>query len=102
VADVAVLAAGGTGAGTARAWAAGALAKLLDGLKAEFALLVVDLPPADHAGFVPPLAGLLDGALLVVEAERTRGEAARRQKDLLAAAGARLLGAVLNKNRRFL
>jgi Mrp family chromosome partitioning ATPase len=43
----------------------------------------------------------LDGVLLVIAAEGTRREAVQREKDLLAQANARLLGAVLNKWRRY-
>jgi Mrp family chromosome partitioning ATPase len=81
-------------------WAAPQLPEVLKTLRAEFSLVIVDFPPPDHASFVGRLASLLDGILLVVEAERIRADAARRQKELLVRANARFLGAVLVKERQ--
>jgi Mrp family chromosome partitioning ATPase len=100
VANLAVLAAGAAGARLARIWAAPALAEVFKTLRAEFSLIVVDMPPPDRASFVGRLASLLDGVLLVVEADCIRADVARRQKDLLARAKARLLGVVLTKQKQ--
>ena len=69
---------------------------MLQALRAEFDLIVLDLPTADSSDCFA-LAGLLDGVLLVVESERTRCEVASRAKRRLTDAHANLLGVVLNK-----
>ena len=61
------------------------------------ALVIFDLPPARQASCLSRLAAALDGVLLVVEAEAVRWEAAVRVKELLNRAGARIVGALLNK-----
>jgi capsular exopolysaccharide synthesis family protein len=76
------------------------LPERIDQMTSRFELVVFDMPPATDAGSVIPLAGLLDGIILVVEAERVRREVVRRAKELLVRAEARLLGVVLNKRRQ--
>lgn len=66
---------------------------------ADYDLVVFDLPPAQDLSSCLTVAAMLDGVLLVVEAERTAGDAALRSKRRLAAAGAKLLGVILNKGR---
>jgi Mrp family chromosome partitioning ATPase len=71
---------------------------LMTELRAEFELLVFDLPTLStqtpiHSG------SFLDGVLLVVEAGRVEWQTAQRATTSLKAAGATLLGAVLNKRR---
>jgi Mrp family chromosome partitioning ATPase len=100
VPNLAILPSGAGEALPAQVWAAPQLPEVLKTLRVEFSLVVVDLPPPDHASLVGRLASLLDGILLVVEAERIRADAARRQKELLVRANARLLGAVLAKERQ--
>lgn len=68
-------------------------------LRNEFDLVVFDLPPAGDAG-ADRLAAMLDGVLLVIEAERVRWQAALRTKEHLLRGDARLLGAVLNKRQQ--
>jgi protein-tyrosine kinase len=76
-----------------------ALSGLVDELKNEFELVVFDLPPAG-AAFAPlRLAELMDGVLLVVEAERDSWEDARRVRDFLSHCKVRLAGTVLNGYR---
>ncbi len=65
-------------------------------LRQGYGLIVVDLPPVDSLGCWLPLAGQLDGALLVVAAERISRQAAWRATTQLHGAGVRLRGAVLN------
>jgi Mrp family chromosome partitioning ATPase len=100
VPNLAILTSGAGDASPAQVWAAPQLPDVLKTLRAEFSLVVVDLPPPDQASFVSRFASLLDGILLVVEAERIRADAARRQKELLMRANARFLGAVLAKERQ--
>jgi len=70
---------------------------LVEALKADFDLVLFDMPPVEHASCAIRLASLLDGVLLVVEAERTAWEVAQRSKQLLTRDNIHLLGAVLNK-----
>jgi Mrp family chromosome partitioning ATPase len=99
VAGLSVLSAGQAGADLLSVYDAPGLTRLLDLLKEEFALVVLDLPPTQqHA--TAALAGLLDGVVLVVEAERTRLERVRHEKERLERQ-AHLLGVVLNKLREY-
>lgn len=101
VANLSILAAGAAEKCSVRALAASSFAELVAGLQKSFVLIVVDLPSIEVGGFTMQMASSLDGVLLVVEAERVHGEVARRRKELLAQADARLLGVVLNKQRRY-
>ena len=74
---------------------------LLQALTGEFDLLIVDLPPLDAAGALE-WAPLLDGTLLVVEAERVRWQVAARGIALLEQAGGHVLGTVINKRRDYI
>jgi len=75
------------------------LRPIIDQLTADHELVIFDLPPVNALSPCPMIASLLDGVLLVVEAERTGGDAALRGKRQLSAAHAKLLGVVLNKGR---
>jgi Mrp family chromosome partitioning ATPase len=76
---------------------AGRIHDLLEGLENDFGFVVVDLPAVESSlCFVA--AGLLNGVLLVMEAERTRGHVAARAKQRLIDANANLLGVILNKH----
>ncbi len=75
--------------------------QLLQSLESEFSLIVVDLPTIESSlCFVA--SGLLNGVLLVMEAERTRSEIAARAKQRLLDAGASILGVILNKHPQHL
>jgi Mrp family chromosome partitioning ATPase len=71
----------------------------VDGIKSKYGLVVVDLPATREKGGPPPAAEWIDEFVLVVEAERTRIQAAQRTKDALERTGVRLAGVVL-ANRR--
>jgi Mrp family chromosome partitioning ATPase len=102
LANLTVLAAGlPAGAPGRLAQALDALPGALQALQSDFELVVLDLPACSAGPLTARLAGQLDGVLLVIAAEGTRREAVQREKDLLAQANARLLGAVLNKWRRY-
>lgn len=77
------------------------LPDVLKTFKADFPLIIFDLPAVGQTSAALRLAGLLDGILLVVEAERVRYEVARRVRETLARSNARLFGAVLNKRRQY-
>lgn len=65
-------------------------------LHQEFGLVIVDLPTVAQ-GVPAGLGTLLDGLLLIVEAERIRWQVAQRTASLLTTAGVNLLGVVMNK-----
>ena len=74
---------------------------LLHALSAEFDLVTVDLPPLDVAGALE-WAPLLDGIVLVVEAECVRWQVAARGIALLEQTGGQVLGTVINKRRDYI
>jgi succinoglycan biosynthesis transport protein ExoP len=74
---------------------------LLDVWKRTYSFTVFDMPPVLEENSAVRLAGLLDGVILVVEAERARWEVVQRAKGLLEQAKANMLGVVLNKRRYY-
>jgi Mrp family chromosome partitioning ATPase len=66
-------------------------------LRKEFTYILIDTPPINGYAEATSLGKIADGAIMILEANRTRREAALRAKGALNAAGVRLLGAVLNK-----
>jgi len=100
VANLSVITAGDLDGAVAKAYDSAGLFEVVAALEREFELVVFDMPAAGQASSAISLAGLLDGVLLVVEAERVRWEVAQRAQEVLTRAGARLLGAVLNKRRQ--
>jgi capsular exopolysaccharide synthesis family protein len=76
-----------------------ALSATLNSLRAKYNLVIVDGSPAAVYSDASILAPLMDGVVLVVQAERTRWEVAEQAKRTLEEAGAQLLGAVLTRRR---
>jgi Mrp family chromosome partitioning ATPase len=76
------------------------LRPLLAELSARFDYVVFDTPAAAAHGDAAALGGLIDGVVLVMEANTTRREVARRIIGHLQAANVTVLGAVLT-NRTF-
>lgn len=74
-------------------------ARLLE-LRKEFDYVLISAPPVIADGTATMLGPLVDGVILVVEANATHREVARKAKKSLESANVRLLGAVLN-NRTF-
>jgi protein-tyrosine kinase len=72
----------------------------IEQLIADFDYLLVDVEPITATGHAPGLAPLVGGVILVVAAESTRRDAARRASRMLHGSGAAVIGAVLT-NRRF-
>jgi hypothetical protein len=64
-------------------------------------LVVIDSPSVLDSPVGLALAPTADGVILLVEAERTRAKAAAAARDALAAAGATILGIVLNRRRHY-
>jgi len=69
-------------------------------LRREFRYVVMDSPPVNVYSDAIPLGQGADGVILVVAANSTRREVARRAKECFQGAGAQLLGVVLN-NRTY-
>jgi len=67
---------------------------------ARFEFVLIDIEPASTPADGTGLAPLVDGVVLVIAADATRRESARRATEALQALGASVLGAVLT-NRRF-
>jgi Mrp family chromosome partitioning ATPase len=72
---------------------------IIGALSAHFELVILDLPPVSRSIASPAFAGVVDGVLLVVEAERTRAHAVRSTYGTLNIHGGNVLGVVLNKRR---
>jgi Mrp family chromosome partitioning ATPase len=77
-----------------------AVSAALAELTAAFEHVLVDIGPLSATADAGRLAALLDGLILVVEADRTRRESARWLTQRLQAGGASVLGVVLT-NRRY-
>jgi len=76
------------------------LDSLLDGLKTQADVVILDSPPALPVTDACILAAKVDGTMLVVDSSKTRSQALRRAKEALTKSKTRLLGAVLNKLKR--
>jgi len=66
-------------------------------LRREFDYVLVDAPPVNLYADVITLSHYSDGILLVLQAEVTHRESARKAAESIRAAGSRVLGAVLNQ-----
>jgi len=84
-------------ASQATALASNRLGERLAELRQTFAFVLIDSPATNLYTDVALLSSMADGAILVIEADSTRREAALQAKEALAAAKFRLLGAALNK-----
>jgi hypothetical protein len=71
------------------------LHSLVCDLRREFEFSIVEAPPACESNSAAAMAQLADGIVLVLSASRTRRHAARKTKEILEAAQARVLGLVL-------
>ncbi len=89
------------GNGTPELCASGlkALAAALPALKHEYSHIIFDLPSVQDRGPAMQIAGLMDGVIMVVEAEKTRWEVANRAKEDLLHANSKILGVILNKKQ---
>jgi len=68
----------------------------------QYDIILFDAPSLVLGPETTVLARKLDGFVLVVEAEKTRWEVAKYQKQQLADAGVRFTGAILNKKMMFI
>lgn len=76
-----------------------ALRRTIERWRSSFDWIVLDGPPVTAYSDSSVLAGLTDGVILVVQAEKTRWEVAEQARKTLEDAGGRLLGSVLNRRR---
>jgi capsular exopolysaccharide synthesis family protein len=65
----------------------------------EYQYVIFDLPPLNESPHTTRLIRLVDGVILVVEAERTRWEVAQQAKEMFVQDRANVLGVVLNKRQ---
>jgi capsular exopolysaccharide synthesis family protein len=70
---------------------------VLEQLKTGFDLLIVDSPPVQAVTDATILSSFLGGTLLVIDASRSRRRVVHQAREGLDRAGARVLGAVLNR-----
>lgn len=96
VANLSLLAAGAGGRCALSLREMTRIPKQLEGVSQQYGVVIVDLPVPSPSGAEIAIAAEMDAVLLVVEAEATRIHAARRIKQQLSAAGANVLGVVLN------
>ena len=78
------------------------IADLLPMLKREYSIVIFDVPALQDDKGGTQIARIMDGVILVVEAENTRWEVAQHAKERLLEAGANILGVVLNKRRFYI
>lgn len=71
--------------------------KLLQSMKQEADMIILDVPPVLPVADPAIIARQVDGVLFVVNTGRTRREAASKAKAALERAGGRVLGVVLNR-----
>lgn len=76
----------------------GVLAKYRD----DFGYIVIDCPAVWRSNVPTRIATVVDGVILVVEAERVRVQIVERTKERLEEVNARILGVVLNKRRFYI
>jgi capsular exopolysaccharide synthesis family protein len=79
----------------------GSVDEFINNLKSRFEFIVFDAAPVLNFPDACALAPHVDGALLVVEAEKTSAADARKAKRELERAGAQLFGVVLNRYREY-
>lgn len=71
-------------------------------LKQKYDLILIDSAPVAIAHDGVDLSRIVDGVVLVLEAEKTRGPAAKSMKDRIVNNGGKILGIVFNKRRYYI
>jgi Mrp family chromosome partitioning ATPase len=71
-------------------------------MREQYSLVICDLPEARDMGHALLLAGVLDGALVVVRSERVGRHAAQQTINRLASDGVNMVGAVITDHRHYL
>ncbi|WP_078433465.1 CpsD/CapB family tyrosine-protein kinase [Metabacillus halosaccharovorans] len=72
---------------------------LIEHAKNEYDVIVLDTPPVLAVTDAQVLANLADGVVLVVSSGKTEIDAAKKAKELLESAKAKILGVVLNNKK---
>ncbi len=91
-----VMCAGPTPPNPAELLGNGMLPRFLDSLE-EYDIVLIDSPPAGVVADPLMLSSLVDGVLVVIEANQTSRNVVTRARDLLAEVNAKMLGAIVNK-----
>ncbi len=97
---LAVLTSGGIPPNPAELLGSQQMAKILDTLNQDFGMIVVDTPPVLAVADAALLAASMDGVLLVVKPGKTRPAELKQALQQLRAAGAPVLGVVVNDVNR--
>jgi len=74
----------------------GRMKAMLEDLRRDYELIIIDTPPVLAAGDAAILAAISDATVLVVRAGQTDRAAARAAADQVRAVGGRLIGSILN------
>ena len=77
------------------------ITSVIDVLKDEFEFVIFDLPQANELSKCYSLAMVLDGTLMVVQADRVSTKRATHAKAQLERFGANIIGAVVNKKKYY-
>ena len=97
-ANLCILPSGGTAAPDVYTRLAGErMQSCLEELRTQFDYVLITAPPADLYADAAVVGKLVDGVVLVVEANSTRRETAKQVKESLDSANVKILGAVLDK-----
>jgi Mrp family chromosome partitioning ATPase len=95
--DLSVITAGASGATDVSTFSPQAIGRVVDRLRERFRAVVFDAAPVLPYPDTVEIAPHLDGMVLVLQAESDRWEVAQRSARLLQGAGARVVGAMLNR-----
>lgn len=77
-------------------------AELMQALRQEFTLVLLDAPPFSESSDALLAAPETDGIVMIVEADSTRWQVAENVREKLAMQGGRILGVILNKRRFYI
>lgn len=72
---------------------------MLEQAKNEYDVIILDTPPVLAVTDAQILSNVADGVVLVVSSGKTETEAAKKAKELLESAKAKILGVVLNNKK---
>ncbi len=78
------------------------LDQMMAAWRKEYSFVIFDWPALNETTAGIRMAGMMDAALLVIEAERTRWEVLLRPREMLVHGGIKACGAVLNKRRFYI
>ncbi len=79
-----------------------AIEGIIEDLKRDYDLIVIDTPPAITSADGLALSHKVDGVILVVEAESTRWQIVRHTKEKIELRGGNVLGVLFNKRRHYI